>query len=186
LQAGEKCVEAIFNVVSCRAAFRNCGLESTGRDDLDPLAAEDEAAIQQRFRACCATNAPHEEPNGKFKVSLIDAPRGDTNALRTPAEQRRYGDNSLHVPLSNREQRRKTSLQRCGAGTHHSGRHDILSAKLADDRIHGARWSSHQIRPRPDNQAGRAWISGARLIDRVIRSTNFSAEKQQTPTFRHV
>jgi hypothetical protein len=40
------------------------------------LAAEDEAAIQQRFRACCATNAPHEEPNGKFKVSPLDAPRG--------------------------------------------------------------------------------------------------------------
>ena len=120
------------------------------------------------------------------KCSPIDAPRGDTNALRTPAEQRRCGDNSLHVPLSNREQRRKTSLQRCGAGTHHSGRYDILSAKLADDRIHGARWSSRQIRRRPDNQAGRAWISGARLIDRVIRSMNFSAEKkQQTPTFHH-
>ena len=79
------------------------------------------------------------------KCHPTDAPRGDTNALRTPAEQRRCGDNSLHVPLSNREQRRKTSLQRCGAGTHHSRRHDILSAKLADDRIPGARWSSQQI-----------------------------------------
>jgi hypothetical protein len=146
----------------------------------------DEAAIQQRFRACCATNAPHEEPNGKFKVFADRRTKGDTNALRTPAEQRRCGDNSLHVPLSNREQRRKTSLQRCGAGPHHSGRYDILSAKLADDRIHGARWPSHQIRRRPDNQAGRAWISGARLIDRVICSMNFSAEKQQTPTFHHL
>jgi hypothetical protein len=49
-----------------------------------------------------------------------------------------------------------------------------------------ARWPSHQIRRRPDNQAGRAWISGAGLIDRVIRSMNLSAEKQQTPTFRHL
>ena len=87
-----KCAEAIFDAVSCRAAFRNCGPKSTGRDDLDLLAAEDEAAIQQRFRACRATNAPHEEPNGKFKVFADRRTKGGyqcaANAGRTTKMRR--------------------------------------------------------------------------------------------------
>ena len=142
--------KAIFNGISRTAQFRDCVLGSTGRDYPEPLVAQHEAVIWHRFRACCATNAPQEEPIGKFKVSPTDAPRGNTNALRTPAEQRRCGDSSLHVPLSNREQRRKTGLQRCSAGTQHSRRHDILSAKLADDRSHGARWSSLATRSDDD------------------------------------
>src|SRR5712671_5807846 len=81
---------------------------------------------------------------------------GTPNAPRTPGDFRRRGDNNLHVPFSNIEQGRKTSLQRQGAGAKHSRRHDILPAKLADDRVHGSRWSGQWNWRRPDDQAGRA------------------------------
>jgi hypothetical protein len=46
-----------------------------------------------------------------------------------------------HIPFSNNEQRRETSLQRQGGGAQYSRRHDVLPAKLADDRVHGSRLS---------------------------------------------
>src|ERR1700676_3083871 len=62
---------------------------------------------------------------------------GTPNAPRTPADQQRRGDDSLHVPFSNNEHGRKTSLQRQSAGAQHSRRHEILPEKLADDRVKG-------------------------------------------------
>src|SRR5712675_1997771 len=85
---------------------------------------------------------------------------GDTNAPRTPGDLGRRGGNKLHVPFSNIGQGGKTGLQRQSGGAKHSRRHEILPGKLADDRVHGSRWSGQQDWRRPDNQAVRALMTG--------------------------
>jgi hypothetical protein len=47
--------------------------------------------------------------------------------------------------FQNNQQGRETSLYRQSAGAQYSRRDDILPAKLADDRVHGSRWSRRQI-----------------------------------------
>ena len=81
---------------------------------------------------------------------------GTPNAPRKSADRPRREDDNLHVPFSNIEQGRQTGLQRQCAGAELWRRHNMLPAKLADDRIDGQRWSHRQIERRYDDQARRA------------------------------
>jgi hypothetical protein len=116
------------------------------------------------FNADAGPTSPSTRPT-KSQIVNLECPGsthewGDTNAPRTPGDLRRRGDDNLYIPFSNIEQRRKTGLQRQGASAKHSRRHEILPAKLADDRVHGSRWSGQQDWRRPDNQAVRALMTG--------------------------
>ncbi len=97
---------------------------------------------------------------------------GTPNAPRTPGDLRRRGDDNLYIPFSNIEQRRKTGLQRQGASAKHSRRHEILPAKLADDRVHGSGWSGQQDWRRPDNQAVRALMTGFEMALAIARNNH--------------
>jgi len=116
------------------------------------------------FNADAGPTSPSTRPT-KSQIVNLECPGsthewGDTNAPRTPGDLRRRGDDNLYIPFSNIEQRRKTGLQRQGASAKHSRRHEILPAKLADDRVHGSGWSGQRDWRRPDNQAVRALMTG--------------------------
>ncbi len=152
----------------CRSSMPGFDLHGGKSVDLPPQA--------RSLPTCRSSSGPASPPTRRTKSPIVNLEcpgstheGGTPNAPRTPDDCRWRGDDNLYVSFSNIEQGRETGLQRQGAGAKHSRRHDILPAKLADDRVHGARWSGQWNWRRPDDQAGRALTTGFHSVDLALR-----------------